>query len=153
MTSGPRMKWGGVKMMWSGWRPKRRRPTAGMGVLTPISQWARSLNCANFHLRVESVLVGVRGEQFDFYWAMAMQLLAICPPYQRRAELVRPRLDQIAMCYISMDSSRRALQTNGKFFFSNFGVIFPINYTFLNNSGVRFMQTWRGRPLCWKHAF
>ena len=26
-------------------------------------------------------------------------------------------IDQIAMCYISMDSSQRALQTNEKFFF------------------------------------
>ena len=29
-------------------------------------------------------------------------------------------IDQIAICYISMDSSQQALQSNGKFFFSNF---------------------------------
>ena len=35
------------------------------------------------------------------------------------------------MCYISMDSSRQALQTYGKLFFSNFGIIFRINYNFI----------------------
>ena len=36
-------------------------------------------------------------------------------------------IDQIAMCYISMDLSRQALQTNGKFF-SNFGFIYIYIY-------------------------
>ena len=34
-----------------------------------------------------------------------------------------------AMCYISMDSTRQALQTNGKLF-PNFGIIFRISYIF-----------------------
>ena len=38
-------------------------------------------------------------------------------------------IDQSAMCYISMDLSQQALQTNGKRF-SNFGIIFWINYNF-----------------------
>ena len=33
-------------------------------------------------------------------------------------------IDQIAMCYISMDSSQRAIQTN--VFFSNFKLVFEI---------------------------
>ena len=36
-------------------------------------------------------------------------------------------IDQSAVCYISMDLSRRALQTNGKRF-SNFKIIYRINY-------------------------
>ena len=32
-------------------------------------------------------------------------------------ELRGMNIDQISMCYLSMDSSRQALQTNGKFFF------------------------------------
>ena len=35
-------------------------------------------------------------------------------------------IDQIAMCYTSLDLSRQALQTNGKFFF-RFRIIFRIN--------------------------
>ena len=38
-------------------------------------------------------------------------------------------IDQSAMCYISMDLTQQALQTNGKLF-SNFGIIFRISYTF-----------------------
>ena len=34
-------------------------------------------------------------------------------------------IDQIAMCYISMDLSQQALQTNGKLF-SNFKLVFKI---------------------------
>ena len=53
-------------------------------------------------------------------------------------------IDQIAMCYISIYLSERALETNGKLF-SNFGIIFRIRYNFLNNSGVRFVYTrWGG---------
>ena len=33
-------------------------------------------------------------------------------------------IDQIAMCYTSMDSSQRALQTNEKLFFSTFKLVF-----------------------------
>ena len=41
-------------------------------------------------------------------------------------------IDQIAMCYISwMDLTRHGLQTNEKFLFSNFGIIFRISYNFL----------------------
>ena len=39
-------------------------------------------------------------------------------------------IDQIAMCYISMDLTRQALQTNGKFF-SNFQNHFSIELQFL----------------------
>ena len=34
-------------------------------------------------------------------------------------------MDQIAICYISMDASQRALQTNGKFF-PNFNFVFKL---------------------------
>ena len=54
-------------------------------------------------------------------------------------------IDQIAMRYISMDLSRQALQTYGKFF-SNFGVMFRINYHFKNNSDVGFMHARWGEP-------
>ena len=62
-------------------------------------------------------------------------------------------IDQSAMCYISMDSSWQALQTNGKIF------IFQISNLFLNywlqikkysiNNKVGFMQARWGRHLCW----
>ena len=56
-------------------------------------------------------------------------------------------MDQSAMCCISMDLSRRDVQTNGKLFFK-FRNDFLNNYTFLNNSGVGFMHArWR-RHLC-----
>ena len=63
-------------------------------------------------------------------------------------------MDQIAMCYISMDLSQRALQSNGKLF-SNLGILFKLAISFVtifqNNSGIRFMQArWgQGRHLCW----
>ena len=38
-------------------------------------------------------------------------------------------IDQIAMCYISMDLTRQTLQNNGKLV-SNFGIIFRISYNF-----------------------
>ena len=38
-------------------------------------------------------------------------------------------IDQSAMCYMSMDSSQEALQTDGKLF-SNFKIIFQIEYNF-----------------------
>ena len=37
---------------------------------------------------------------------------------------------RIAMCYISINLSQRALETNDKLF-TNFGIIFRINYNFL----------------------
>ena len=36
-------------------------------------------------------------------------------------------IDQTVMCYISMELTRQALQTNGKLS-SNFGLVFRINY-------------------------
>ena len=42
-------------------------------------------------------------------------------------------IDQMAMCYISMDSSQRALQSANQLKdFSNFKTIFQFNYTFQN---------------------
>ena len=38
-------------------------------------------------------------------------------------------IDQIAMCYMSVDSTRQALQTNGKLF-SDFGIVFQISNNF-----------------------
>ena len=42
MTPGPREKWSGangeMRMMWSRWRPKRRRPTSGMKVMKEMSR-------------------------------------------------------------------------------------------------------------------
>ena len=35
-------------------------------------------------------------------------------------------IEQIAMCYISMDSFQRALQTNEKLFFSSYKLFFEI---------------------------
>ena len=45
------------------------------------------------------------------------------------------------------DSSRQALQTNGKLF-SILVIIFRINYNFKNKSGVGFMQARKVRHLC-----
>ena len=39
-------------------------------------------------------------------------------------------IDQISMCYILMDSSRQALETEMESFLSNFGIIIRINYNF-----------------------
>ena len=44
-------------------------------------------------------------------------------------EYLGANIDQIAMRYISMDSTRQALRTNRKLF-SNFGIIFRIRYNF-----------------------
>ena len=41
----------------------------------------------------------------------------------------RVNIERSAMCYISIDSTRQALQTNVKLF-SNFGIIFRISYNF-----------------------
>ena len=37
--------------------------------------------------------------------------------FGQKTKKFQKNIDQIAMCYISMDLSRQALQTNGKFFF------------------------------------
>ena len=53
-------------------------------------------------------------------------------------------IDQIAMSFISMDSSQRALQTNEKFFFSNFNLVFEIlaeNWKILKKRIVR-LEHW-----------
>ena len=57
-------------------------------------------------------------------------------------------IDQIAMCYISMDSSRQALQPSVKLF-SNFESFLELVTKFQNNSGFEFIQARRGRHLCW----
>ena len=59
--------------------------------------------------------------------------------------------NQNVMCYISIDLSRQALQTNGKLI-SKFQLVFELFYriteTFSTNNKVGFMQAWWGRHLC-----
>ena len=54
------------------------------------------------------------------------------------------------MCYISMDSTRQALQTNENIIFSNFKFIFELTTIFLNNKKV---SRWGGGIGAEQHAF
>ena len=53
-------------------------------------------------------------ESFFSNFEFVFELLAENRKYSNEWRSVN--IDQIAMCYISMNSSRRALQTNGKLF-------------------------------------
>ena len=56
-------------------------------------------------------------------------------------------IDQSAMCYTSMDSSRQALQCYESFFEISES-FFELMTIFQNNSGIWFMQANLGRYLC-----
>ena len=66
-------------------------------------------------------------ESFFKFW-LIFQIIGRKPKnIQTNSEGVN--IDQISIFYISVDSSRQALQTNGKL--SNFVIIFRINYNLL----------------------
>ena len=60
--------------------------------------------------------------------------------------------DQIAMCYISIDTSRQALQTNGKLISNSDSFLELNSYIKKNNGGVGFMQARWGGICAEQHA-
>ena len=68
-------------------------------------------------------------ERFFFKFQICFRIICL-KPKNIQTSLNEACIDQKCnVLYILMDSSRQALQTNGKLF-SNFGVFFPINYLF-----------------------
>ena len=64
---------------------------------------------------------------FELVFELLAENQKICKRKARRGILIKV---QCVIYIISMDSSRQALQINGKLFFKNFGIIFRINYIF-----------------------